>query len=383
MLSFEAVKAKSILNQYKRRDNWFWGRYSINPYKGCQHACNYCDAQTAKYLVHRNVEDFSRVIYVKSNAAELLGKKAVGTRRAARIPKDVVIMSGTTDPYQPAEEEFKITRNLLEVLSEHGFSVHIITKSDLVLRDIDLLSKIAKASWCTVSFTITTFDSELVSRLEPHAPSPEKRLEAVQRLVKAGIHVGVLFYPIIPFLEDSEENIRSVIGKAAESGAKYVVPAAGMTWRSNQKERFRTLLKENWPQLLRKYRLLYGGSEHPRREYVLRINALTSRVCRECAIPNYISPPDFEVPFRDNLCVANLLLLMAYFVFRGVPRPYKMGAYLRAAQNIELLSENIRQIYQKGDLRKIEGIGSSITQSITEFLDTGKCEKLEQMKREW
>jgi len=131
-----------------------WSHYTINPYRGCQFACNYCDAITEKYLVHRDFEDFSRIIYVKEEAPELL------RRQIKRLRLDVVALSGVTDPYQPAERKYGLTREILKILLEYGFGVHIGTKSDLVLRDLDLLSGISEKGWCAVSFTIITFDQE-------------------------------------------------------------------------------------------------------------------------------------------------------------------------------------------------------------------------------
>ena len=148
MVEFVEIKAKSVLQKQKYRDNWFWSRYNLNPYRGCQFACNYCDAITEKYLVHEDYRDFSRIIHVKRNAPEVL------EREVKKLKRDVVAMSGVTDPYQPAEKKYGLTRKLLENLAEHKFPVHIITKSDLVLRDVDLLREIVQQTWCTVSLTI-------------------------------------------------------------------------------------------------------------------------------------------------------------------------------------------------------------------------------------
>ena len=133
MVEYVEIEAKSVLQKQKYRDNWFWNRYGINPYRGCQFACNYCDALTEKYLVHKDYKDFSRIIYAKKNAPSVLEKEV-----RKRKP-DVVAMSGVTDPYQPAEKKYELTRKILEILARHKFPAHIITKSDLVLRDIDLL----------------------------------------------------------------------------------------------------------------------------------------------------------------------------------------------------------------------------------------------------
>jgi DNA repair photolyase len=377
MVKFKEVKAKTILNKYKYRDNWFWCRYGINPYRGCQFACNYCDAITEKYLVHENVEDFSRVIYVKTNAAELLQKEL------KKAERDVVALSGVTDPYQPAERKYKITRRMLEVLRDNDFPVHIVTKSDLVLRDADILSQISKKSWCAVSFTIITFNKNLLSLLEPFSPPPERRLETVKKLREAGIMAGVDFTPIIPYLLDDDKNIREVIKKASENNAEYVLPGSGMTLRSNQKIRWFELLKENWPELVKKYEKLYGESQEPHREYLARINGKAFEICKEFNIKTYIPPPDFERPLKENFKVANLLLLIAYFKERRTGNLYATWAYHKAAQNIEKLKESIQDLYNRNKLEEISGVGKSLAEIIKEFLDTGKCEKLKALKAEW
>lgn len=373
------LTAKSAINKYKRRDNWFWAKYSINPYKGCQHSCRYCDAQSGKYLVREDAEDYSKVIYVKGNIGELLEKELSASIRKRPLQRDVVVLSGGTDPYQQAEESYKVTRKVLTILRDHSFPVHIITKSDLVLRDIDILSEIADTTWCSVSFTITTVDQSLYSRLEPKAPEPEQRLKALRLIAQSNIQTGVLLYPIIPYLGDHKENIESVIEKAAACGSRYVLPMAGLTLRNDQKPRFYRLLSMYWPDLTKKYVQLYRNSQYPRRDYTLSMSKMTSTLCKKYGVLNYIPPPDFPTQHRENLRVSTLLLLIAYLIFQTDPLPYKMRAYLNAAYNIEMLECNIREIYEKQALRDIEGIGEGIAHVISEYLTTGKCQKVEEM----
>ncbi len=370
------MKSKTILRKYKYRDNWFWCRYSINPYRGCQFACNYCDAITEKYLVHKNAEDFSRIIYAKTNAPELLKKEI------KRAKRDVVALGGVTDSYQPAEKKYGITRAILEILRDNGFPVHIVTKSDLILRDIDILSEISRNSWCAVSVTIITFKKELLPLLEPFAPSPERRLETVKKLNEAGIRAGVDFTPIIPYILDYENNIRDVIEKASKNRAEYVLHGS-MSLRNNQKTRFLQLLKDNWPELIEKYEGIYRNSESPDEGYTIKINRKAFELCRKFNIPDYVSPPSFEMPLKENFEVANLLLLVAYFKEMKAGDPYAAWAYHRAAESIERLDDSIRKAHNRGELEKISGIGRNLAETIAEFLDTGKCEKLEKSKAEW
>jgi len=377
MVEFRAITSKSVLNRYKHRDNWFWCRYSVNPYRGCQFACNYCDAITEKYLVHDDYEDFSRLIYVKSDAPELLRKELVKAER------DVVSLSGVTDPYQPAERKFGVTRKVLEVLRDNDFPVHIGTKSDLVLRDSDILSEISERSWCTVSITVITFDEKLLPLLEPFAPKPERRLEAVRKLTEKGIRAGINFTPIIPYLCDSGRNIRDVVRRASECSARYILPGSGLTIRSNQKLRFLTLLQQNWPHLVERYDELYGGSQIPNKEHLAKTAEKVFKLCRQLEIPVYIEPPHIDRPLRDNYTVANLLLVIAYFKEMKAGNPYSAWAYHRAAESIEGLNRNIRDLHHEDRLREIHGVGEGIAEVITEFLETGRSSKLEKLKEEW
>lgn len=373
MVEFKEIKAKSILTRHKYRDDWFWNRYSINPYRGCQFACNYCDAITEKYLVHDRYEDFSRIIYVKTNAPERLEKEL------QRIRLDVVALSGVTDPYQPAEKKYELTRRILKVLADNSFAVHIVTKSDLVLRDVDLLKEIAKKSWCTVSVTIITFDPKLTPLLEPFAPSPERRLEAVRSLNEAGVQAGVDFTPMVPYIVDDENNIEDVIKQASDNG-EYILIGASMTLRSNQRIRFMELLRKHWPHLIEKYKKLYGNAEEPKREHDIKLNKKAFYLCKNYSIRNYIPPPTFD---NENFRVATLLLLIAFFKEMKTANPYAAWAYHKVAETIENLDENIRDVHERGELRKIPGVGASIARSIKEFLETGKCEKLELEKKLW
>ncbi|MDI6603504.1 MAG: radical SAM protein, partial [Patescibacteria group bacterium] len=379
MVKFVEIEAKSILQKKKFRDDWFWNRYNLNPYRGCQFACNYCDAITEKYLVHKDYKDFSRIIYVKKNAPEVLEKEV------KKVKPDVVAMSGVTDPYQPAERKYELTRKILEILAKHKFPVHIITKSDLVLRDIDLLRKIADETWCTVSLTIVTFNHELLPLLEPFAPSPEKRLNAIKKLNEEGIQAGVDFTPIVPYLLDKEKDIEEVIKRASEH-TKYILIGASMTLRSNQRLRFLELLKKNFPEVVEKYEKLYGKQGSPPPNYIIRLNKCAFEFCKRYRINNYIQPPSFErslkqktlIPRdydRNNFKVASLLLLIAFFKEFKSANPYSAWAYHKASQNIENLNESIKDICERGELRKIHGVGESIIKVIEDFLVNERSER--------
>ena len=169
-------------------------------------------------------------------------------------------MGVATDIYQPAEERYCVTRQILEVLKEHNCPFAIGTKSDLVLRDLDLISEASKKSWCCVSLSITTLDEKLAKLLEPNAPSPKRRLETMRRLSDKGIMTGVWLSPILPYITDNDKNITSVIEAAVENGAKFAL-GAGLDTRDLV--RFKKFLEEHHPSLIPKYERLYKGISKP------------------------------------------------------------------------------------------------------------------------
>jgi len=174
MVKYIPKDFKTILNKYRFIDSWFWCRYSINPYNGCEFACTYCDSRSHKYHLQ---PEFDHLIYVKNNVGPMLERRL---SRARTLLPDVVAIGGTCDAYQPAEEIYNNTQQCLEVLLKYHYPVIISTKSTLILRDSDILCQIAEDTWCTVGITVTTCDEGLARFLEPGAPSPKERLERGQ-----------------------------------------------------------------------------------------------------------------------------------------------------------------------------------------------------------
>jgi DNA repair photolyase len=206
-------QAKSIISSNDSPDIYFG--QSVNPYQGCEHGCIYCFARPSHaYLGLSPGLDFETKIYAKENAAALLEKELA----ARRYQPKVIVLGSNTDPYQPAERELRITRSIIELLDRCDHPLSIITKSGNVMRDIDLLSRMAARRLAKVYVSITSLQSEIARTLEPRANTPPRRLETVRRLADAGIPVGVLVSPVIPAITDME--LEAIIGKAVEAGAQ-------------------------------------------------------------------------------------------------------------------------------------------------------------------
>ena len=243
----EEITAKTILNHVKQPDPWFGLKYNMNLYRGCQHQCIYCDSRSDCY----QIEDFAK-IQVKVNALDLL--EDVLPRKRMR---GTIGFGSMNDPYMPVEREYQLTGKALEIISNNKFPVHILTKSDLVLRDIDLLKDISRV-YAAISFTVTTADDDLARKLEPGAPLPSARFRAMGKLAEAGILTGVTMMPMLPFLEDSEQNILQIISRAQNSGATYIIPSFGVSLRPGSREYYYHKLDKLFPGTKEKYINKYG-----------------------------------------------------------------------------------------------------------------------------
>lgn len=245
--SIKYIEAKTILSKYKEKDSWFGISYSMNLYRGCQHGCIYCDTRSECY----GINDIS-FISVKENSIELLKKELSSKRKI----KGTIGTGSMNDPYMPIEKELEITRKALGVIADKKFPVHIITKSNLVERDTDILQDISKL-YCAVSFTITTYDDILAKRIEPNAPKSSLRFEAIKILAEKGIYTGITLMPILPFINDNEENIKSIIHKAKDSGASYIFPAFGVTLRKGSRDYFYKALDKDFKGIKEKYQAMF------------------------------------------------------------------------------------------------------------------------------
>jgi DNA repair photolyase len=241
--------------------------WMINPYRGCEFACKYCYARyTHEFMELRDGLDFERKIYVKQHTAWLLRQELKQVRRGQSIA-----IGTATDPYQPAERRFGVTRNLLAEFARHqGLRLSLVTKSNLVLRDLELLKEIARHNRLTIMLTVTTLKTQLARVLEPRAPRPDLRLQAVERLAKAGIRVGVNCAPVLPGITDSPSSLESVVRAAAEAGAGFVF-AHSLFLKDCSAKVFLPFVREHFPALVAAYEQRYSSRAFVSATYAGRI----------------------------------------------------------------------------------------------------------------
>jgi DNA repair photolyase len=258
-ITFYEVEAKSILNRVPAASRMPF-EWTINVYRGCSHACRYCFARPSHTFLNFDAgRDFERRIVVKVNAPEVLRREL---RRKSWTGAHVA-MGTNTDPYQRCEGRYRLTRGVLEVLRDYANPCSVLTKSPLLLRDLDLFVELAETAGFSANLSIGTLDEEVWRRSEPGTPHPRARMAAVKQLVAAGIPCGILMAPILPGISDSPEQLRAVVRAAAEAGATHLTPLT-LHLRPGVKEEFMPWLEEAYPALVAGYRRLYRGSNAPR-----------------------------------------------------------------------------------------------------------------------
>lgn len=248
-MNIEYIQAKTMILKTKSQA-WFGCDYNMNIYRGCSHGCIYCDSRSECY---RN-DDFEK-IKVKKDALSL-----VENELRKKIKTGVIGTGAMSDPYNPLEEKLLLTRDALKLIDKYNFGVAIDTKSPLITRDIDILKEINKHSPVIAKITITTFDDKLCKEIEPNVASTSERFKAIKTLSQNGIYCGILLMPILPFINDSLENIKNIINHSKKSGVKFIYPFFGMTLRDRQRSYFYEKLDRLFPSLKEKYIKMYGNN---------------------------------------------------------------------------------------------------------------------------
>jgi len=253
----------------------------MNIYRGCSHGCIYCDSRSTCYQFDHPFED----VEVKRNAPELL-EQALKSRRQ----KCMIGTGSMSDPYVHCEKELGLTRRCLEIILDRGFGVTILTKSDLILRDIDLLERINQATKCVVQMTLTTYDDALCRILEPNVCNTRRRIEVLEEMQRRGIPTVVWLTPVLPFINDTEENIGAILNECVRVGVKGVVDfGMGLTLREGDREYFYAALDRHFPGLKEQYIRRYGNAYELPSPRAKELSALLRRICGANGI---LSDPD-------------------------------------------------------------------------------------------
>lgn len=244
----EFIRAKSILSKVKYGNEWYGIDYNMNLYRGCPHSCIYCDSRSNCY----HIENFD-LVRGKENALYILEQELSKKRE-----KGIIGIGSMSDTYNQKELEYEQTRGALKLISKYGFGVSIDTKSDLILRDIDLLKEINSKNNVIIKFTITTPNDELSKIIEPNVCVSSKRLQAIKKLSDNGSFVGIMMNPVLPFITDNEEDIKELVKLAYENGAKFIHTYMGMTLRENQRDYYFDKLDQHFIGIKEKYLKYYG-----------------------------------------------------------------------------------------------------------------------------
>jgi DNA repair photolyase len=292
------ILVKSVLNKKKKRDAWFLDDYTLNPYEGCSFNCQYCYIRGSKYG-----ENMAEKLSVKINGPQVLDKQL-----AFRVKKDqygIIALASATDPYIAAEEKYTITQQFLRIIHKHRFPVLMITKSELIVRDLELLKDIresalqapefrGKLPGAIISFSLSTLDDDIARTLEPGAPLPMQRLRTMRRFKDAGFLVGVNCIPVLPFISDSEDQLDDVVRAAKDHGADYI-HIGGLTLFGNQaadsKVLYNKFLERKFPHLIGDYNRLYRIFFAPPKSYLESLDRKADSVCKKHNIRRTILGP--------------------------------------------------------------------------------------------
>ena len=366
-LEFREYRARKIVNVHRHVDGpWFWGKYTAHPYIGCRSGCEFCYQRGGRYLGRRDPATFDTLIQVKINAAELL------RRELSRLTPDVIACG---DWQQPAEDRYRLSAAMLEVVRDLGFPLFIVERSPLLTRDLGLLVEINRRAWVGVSLSLSNVDVALKHAFEPRSPGLKRRLMAMATLANAGILVGATLMPILPILGDDVDHLEDAIRTVKDHGGSFVL-AGGTTMEGVQAERtlaaalrFDPISEADWRRL---YRWPVGGKPGPPdRAYSSRLGLTVRDLCARHGLmdrmPRYVAPG----ALATNKRIAEMLFLRTYDLELEQADGYRIWAYRKAAWAVDELEVDVAGIYHaQGEtgLQEISGIGRTISRVISQWL---------------
>lgn len=271
----ETAPAKHLLTPVRcGMDDFYHADWNMNLYRGCSHGCIYCDSRSLCYGIDR-----FDAVRPKENALALLEKELRSKRTTG-----VVTMGAMSDPYNPLEERLGLTRGALQLMLRHGFGAAFTTKSALCARDADLLSAIGRRAPVCARLTITCADDDLCRQIEPHVFPSSERFAALQALAGAGVYAGVWLNPVLPYITDTEENVRAIVRRTAECGGRFVVCFFGMTLRTGNREYYFSALQERFPGVREHYLREFGNAYEIPARNAGDLHAAFTDECRKCGL---------------------------------------------------------------------------------------------------
>jgi DNA repair photolyase len=367
-LEYQEYRARKIVNVQKHVDGgWFWTKYSAHPYIGCRSGCEFCYLRGGRYLGSRSTDSFDRLIQVKMNAPVLLKKEL------SRMPVDVI---NAGDWQQPAESRYALSREMLKVVLDLNFPLFIVERSALLARDIDLLVEINACAWVAVAYSLSNLDPQLKRAFEPRSPGVKQRLNAMQKLARAGILTGTALMPIIPFHGDDPRHLEQAIVATRDHGGSFVL-AGGMTMSGVQADRTLASALNHDPSAEPLWRQMYqwnhesGPSSSPPRGYAAKLGRVVRELCAkhgmDYRIPRYIPPGELAV----NRFIAEKLFLKTYELELAEADERRIWAYRRAAWTVDESEVSLQSLHReagRSGLEKLPGIGTRLSGAIASWL---------------
>lgn len=372
-MSIQEIEAKSILRKHKKIDSWFISHYGMNLYRGCSHNCTYCDGRAEKY----NVEgDFGKDIAVKKNAPEILSRELDPNRKRVPFKKSYLLLGGgVCDAYQPAEKKYKLTRQVLRIIQKYNLPVHILTKSTLVDRDIDILKEMNKKNRIIISMSFSSVNDKISSIFEPGVPSPKERLKTLKIIKKNNIATGIFLLPVIPFITDSYEMIEDVVKKAKEIDVDFII-FGGMTLKKGrQQDYYYQVINKYFPEHIQKYYKIYQSNQWGSAvsDYYKMIYKIFINIIKQYKIYPRIPPYLFKNILNEDDYIIVLLEHIDYLL----KSEEKSSPYGYAAYSISQLKQPISGMINH--LQKIKGVGSFTEKIIKEILNTKRSSYYESL----
>lgn len=363
------IQAKSLLRCRSRVDSWFVSDCGMNLYRGCQHDCSYCDGRAEKYHV---AGTFGRDVAVKVNAVDVLQAEI---QRRRRKPRGYVMLGGGVgDSYQPVEQRYQVTRGVLALLAEQELPVHVLTKSTLVKRDLDLLRRIHEQRGVIVSMSFSSVDDGMAAVFEPGVPPPGERLRTLRSFKQMDIPCGMFLLPVIPFVTDTEDMVERSVAAASATGLDFVV-FGGLTLKNGrQKTHFFEVLQRHQPDLVERYEDIYTGDTwgNAAGEYYDRINQrFDAAACRYRMAKRVPADLYRDILPDDDLAVVMLDQLGYLAKLKHKPAPYGYAAHA--------ISKLKKPLSSFDDLTNIPGVGPTTARLVREMLDSRRCQYYEQL----